>query len=103
MLRSFANQAAKAPDPLGFINQPLPVYIEGYGFVPPSQVLYHSHSCSQSALPSLLVVRQELTYTPSYWPASTVSEPSGRLPSPALLIGHNAVREFWCRACNAAG
>jgi hypothetical protein len=38
MLRSHATQANKAPAGLEFLGQPAPVYIEGYGFIPPSQV-----------------------------------------------------------------
>jgi hypothetical protein len=37
MLRSHATQANKAPAGLEFLGQPAPVYIEGYGFIPPSQ------------------------------------------------------------------
>lgn len=38
MLRSHATQANKVPAGLEFLGQPAPVYIEGYGFIPPSQV-----------------------------------------------------------------
>ena len=38
MLRSYATQANKAPGALDLLGQPAPVYIEGYGFIPPSQV-----------------------------------------------------------------
>jgi len=37
MLRSHATQANKVPAGLEFLGQPAPVYIEGYGFIPPSQ------------------------------------------------------------------
>lgn len=38
MLRSYATQSTKAPGALELLSQPAPVYIEGYGFIPPSQV-----------------------------------------------------------------
>ena len=37
MLRSYATQATKSPGALELLGQPAPVYVEGYGFIPPSQ------------------------------------------------------------------
>ena len=65
MLRSFANQVSKAPEPMGFLAQPVPVYIEGYGFVPPSQVCpLHAWNyflaSSRTRLPVALPTSQQL-------------------------------------------
>ena len=77
MLRSYATQATKSPGALELLGQPAPVYVEGYGFIPPSQV---AHSLPNYAAWLCRVKWQSAVGTDSQVGAvqfSDVSEPFG--------------------------